>query len=116
MKKGRRATQATGQVDMFEAAFTSRTAHDSIKPDKASLQSKVFDLIHNRGPYGATCDEVEHSLGMRHQTASARVRELALAGRIKVNGTRKTSSGRPARVYISVGEQDAEAGTTSSST
>lgn len=37
---------------------------------------------------------------MRHQTASARVRELVLAGLIEDTGKRrKTRSGRGARVY-----------------
>lgn len=47
-----------------------------------------------------TCDEVEIVTGLKHQTASARIRELALKGLIKDSGKRRlTRSGRKAVVY-----------------
>jgi hypothetical protein len=48
---------------------------------------------------GATCDEIELMTGMRHQTASARIRELYLKDRIKTVGKRQTRSGRMALIW-----------------
>ena len=46
---------------------------------------------------GRTCDRVEQALYMSHQTASARIRDLAATGRIVDSGRReKTRTGRPA--------------------
>jgi hypothetical protein len=50
---------------------------------------------------GMTCDEVEVFLSMRHQTASARLRDLVLANMVYDTGVRrKTRSGCTARVYM----------------
>jgi hypothetical protein len=50
---------------------------------------------------GFTCDEAEHHFGYRHQTCSARIRELVLGGRIKDSKSRRaTRSGSLARVYV----------------
>lgn len=52
---------------------------------------------------GATCDEVEVVLGLRHQTASARIRDLVIAKRIFDTGRRRlTRSGRKARIYFPI--------------
>ena len=49
---------------------------------------------------GMTCDEVEYVTGLKHQTASARVRDLSREGKLEASGLfRKTSSGRDACVY-----------------
>jgi hypothetical protein len=46
-----------------------------------------------------TCDEVDVGLHMRHQMASARIRELVLGGRLRDTGHRRlTRSGRLAAV------------------
>jgi hypothetical protein len=75
---------------------TSKDASDSIDSD--TLRAKVFSFIYGRG--GATCDEVEVGLGMRHQTASARIRELVLKGSLIDSGiVRQTRSGRDATVW-----------------
>jgi predicted transcriptional regulator len=47
----------------------------------------------------STCDEVEAALGMTHQSASAAVNKLMRLGLIVANGTRKTRSGRAAKVW-----------------
>jgi predicted Rossmann fold nucleotide-binding protein DprA/Smf involved in DNA uptake len=47
----------------------------------------------------ATCDEIEQRLGMTHQSASAAINQLMRAGAIVANGSRKTRSGRSARVW-----------------
>lgn len=50
---------------------------------------------------GATDDEIEIALGLLHQTASARRRELELKGIVERTGRRRpTRSGRSAGVYI----------------
>ena len=77
---------------------TSRQAAASIKPHLSRLQVDILNLVIARN--GVTCDEVERSLELRHQTASARIRELASSGLIQDSGTkRKTSSGRTAVVW-----------------
>ena len=59
-------------------------------------------------PDGLTCDQVETILGMKHQTASARIRDLSsceppfIKVRLGEDGKplrRKTRSGRTARIY-----------------
>ena len=47
----------------------------------------------------ATCDEIEQRLEMTHQSASAAINQLMRAGAIVANGSRKTRSGRSARVW-----------------
>jgi predicted RNA binding protein with dsRBD fold (UPF0201 family) len=65
------------------------------------LQQKVLDCIRACGEEGATDDEIEKILGMRHQTASARRRELVLGERIIDSGrVRFNESKRPATVWI----------------
>lgn len=91
---------------------TSKVASASIQAVLTSMQSKVLRFVASRGAEGSTCDEAEEALGMKHQTCSARIRELTLTERLllievrkKPDGspvylTRKTRSGRPARVYV----------------
>jgi hypothetical protein len=95
------------QQDLFELhgavtpRQTSRLAAESIAEDKPTLQAKVLRAILDRGSHGATDDELEVALKMRHQTLSARRRELVLASRITPSGRhRLTRSGRKAVVWI----------------
>jgi predicted transcriptional regulator len=68
-------------------------------PNATALRERVYQVIAD-SPNGITCDDVESMLGERHQSVSARVRELVQAGRIHDTGTkRKTRGGRWARVY-----------------
>lgn len=77
---------------------TSEDAAASMESYVHGLRKKVFDFIEEQGD--ATCDEAEVCLSLRHQTASARIRELVLGGFIEdTGGRRKTRSGRRARVY-----------------
>ncbi len=81
----------------FTNSDTSFQAADSIKGVAVSLRLKVFRYI-ERAP--ATCDEIEEGLGMRHQTASARIRDLAKLDILEDSGhRRKTRSGRLATVW-----------------
>jgi hypothetical protein len=80
---------------------TSLAALESL--DTASLRELVFKMIEEMGCEGATCDEVEMALDMKHQTASARITELKKMGRIVALGAewgRPTRSGRNARVHV----------------
>lgn len=62
---------------------------------------QVARALFERGGYGATDDEMEIYLDMRHQTASARRRDLVIAGLVKESGERrKTRSGRTANVWV----------------
>lgn len=76
---------------------TSTAAATSIEPHVTRLAELVMELLRlNSG----TCWEVECALKMSHQTASARIRELWLKGRVQDSGRRrKTGSGRNAIVW-----------------
>lgn len=75
---------------------TSEAAAESIEP--THLRRAVLTCF---GTTGRTCDEVEVLLDLRHQTASARIRELVMLGFLKDSGERRaTRSGRQARVYV----------------
>jgi phage FluMu protein Com len=91
--------------DMFppyvRGSGTSRAAAASMLDDAAGLRTRVFEFIHYRRIDGATCWEVESHLAMRHQTASARIRELVLMGGVTDSLKRRvTGSGRMAAVWI----------------
>lgn len=99
----------------FAGGDTSADAAKTIKQNVAKVQAKVFDYIQwatNASRVingilfvmvGATCDEIERDTGLSHQTASARVRELAQAGTIRDSGQRRlTRSGRKAIVWEAV--------------
>ena len=79
---------------------TSRASARSLEPTVGSMRADVFDLF-ARSPRELTDDEIEVALDMRHQTASARRRELAIARLVADTGARrKTRSGRSAIVWM----------------
>ena len=80
---------------------TSKDAAKSMEPKAAALRLRMLAEIQVRGTFGGTCDELEQAMSLSHQTASARLRELALAGKIVDSGDkRKTRSGRAAIAWI----------------
>ena len=82
---------------------TSEEAAKSI--DAGSIRDRVRALIEDMGCLGATDEELEKKLGMRHQTISARRRELVLMGKAKDSGVkRRTTSGRKAVVWVACDE------------
>jgi len=100
------ATMVGEQYDLFggtpphvKKSDTSKDAAESMVPHVGRLQGVILDHV-RRSPTGFTCDEIEIITGLRHQSASARVRELFLKGMIRRDGKRKTSSGRQAHVYV----------------
>lgn len=86
-----------GKPPFVAGSDTSEGASESMEGSAATLRASVLRHITSAE---STCDEVEVALGLRHQTASARVRELALMNKIVNSGKRrKTSSGRLAIVW-----------------
>lgn len=81
----------------FAGTQTSEEAADFIKGRRKSLQIAVYAALKDKP---RTCEEIENDLGIKHQTAGPRIRELALGKHIKPSGlVRKTSSGRNAIVW-----------------
>lgn len=78
---------------------TSIQAAADIEPRVGTLRRLVFDAIRNSGFMGMTDAEVEKELSMKHQTASARRRELHLQGLIGTESKRKNPSGSMASVW-----------------
>ena len=80
---------------------TSRDAAESMKPHAGRVREAVLAIIRHSWPIGVTCDEIEVTLKLAHQTASARVRELVLAKEVVDSGQRRpTRTGRKAAVYV----------------
>ncbi len=90
-----------GEPPHVAGSETSLEAAEFIKPNKVAMEQKILRFIKERGEEGAICDEIEASLGFKHQTCSARVRGLYLSGKIeKTKHKRRTRSGCNAAVYI----------------
>ena len=82
-------------------ADTSMSAWESAKQGASNMRQKIRRLIASAGYCGKTCEEVELELGIKHQTASARISELRRDGLIVYGEQRRaTSSGSSARVYL----------------
>lgn len=96
-----------GTIPHVQGSHTSELAAESMEKSISGLRRDVLDCVSAR-PDGATCDEVEQILLMRHQTASARCRELVLMGKLErrldpATGReirRLTRSGRTASVLF----------------
>lgn len=106
MSQTKKPGKTTGQYDLFGGtpphvrnSPTSKAAAESVRGSLGNLQRQVLFLIRRAGARGMTCDELEVALDGRHQTISARVRELYLKGLIVKFGERPTRSGRRAVVY-----------------
>ena len=91
-----------------EEPETSREAAKGMTGAAGHLQLIVLEAIRAAGADGMTDDEIEVKTGLRHQTASARRRELYLKGYIRYRRgatgektRRKTRSGRSAFVFVS---------------
>ncbi len=85
-----------------KGSVTSKEAAESMVPHAPSIRERVYMAVETQHyTSGITCDEVEVMSGISHQTVSARIRELAKAGRIKDSGrVRPTRSGRNAVVWV----------------
>lgn len=96
-----------GGAPPHENVPTSQEAAEQIEPRTESLRQRILKVIADSGRFGTTDDELEKVTGLRHQTVSARRRELYLLGEITYlrdfNGEkvrRKTRSGRNAYVFV----------------
>ena len=91
-------------LDLFDPLHngtdTSIEAAKSIVQFLTRDRSRVYECVIEHG--GATCDEVEAGLQMRHQTASARLHDLHSRASLLVDSgqRRKTRSGRGATVWV----------------
>lgn len=78
----------------------STDANEFVQPTKKAMQERILDYITSRGKVGATCQEVERDLGLKHQTASARMAELKQSFQIHWNGLKRALPGsRAASAY-----------------
>ena len=79
-------------------ADTSSAAWESGRKKADADRKQIFAWIQGTG--GATCEECERALKLKHQTCSARITQLLADGRIFWNGRfKKTESGSNARIY-----------------
>ncbi len=77
----------------------SQLAFQSI--DTSDMRRRILAYFTLCKTLGFTDDELEEVMNLRHQTLSARRRELVLQCRIKDSGLRrKTRSGRTATVWV----------------
>ena len=80
---------------------TSKAAAESVQSSASSLRLQIRLYIEGQEGRGATCDEIEVALGLRHQTASARIRELVQKGNLMDSGKiRVTRARRSAVVWV----------------
>lgn len=88
-------------LPFVRGSATSEDAAAAKRGSASSDQERVYAFISGRWIAGATDDEIEEILGMRHQNASARRNALVRAGRVKDSGLRRpTRSGREATVWV----------------
>jgi hypothetical protein len=80
---------------------TSKAAAESMEASAPSIRTRVWRFIAAAGAHGVTDDDIERALGLRHQTASARRRELVIEKIVGDSGrTAKTTSGRSATLWV----------------
>jgi len=91
-----RAETTTGR----EHPETSHAAAARVLPNTGTQRAKVLDFIRARYPDGATDDEMQEGLGLRHQSQTPRRNELARDGWIEDSGVkRSTGTGADAIVW-----------------
>ena len=95
--------QPYGGIPPHQRTDTSLAAAISVLAAAPSMRGQVLAAIQDSGDRGVTDDELEVLLAMKHQTVSARRRELVLLGYLRVAGVRKTRSGRSAVAWVSRG-------------
>jgi len=84
----------------------SFAAHAKIESSSEAMRWEIWKRI--KDSTGMICEEIERELGLKHQTASARISELKRDGLISpkivsgVKQRRPTSSGCLAMVYTAI--------------
>jgi len=82
---------------------TSVEAAEAIKPNAATLRSKVLVYLRSCGETGATDEEMQNDLEMNPSTQRPRRIELVDAQQVVDSGFKRiTSSGRRAKVWRAV--------------
>ncbi len=74
------APEADRPAPFVRGSDTSRLAAADIRASAGQLRVRVLGHVVSFGDFGSTCSEVEQELGLLHQSASARIRELVLDG------------------------------------
>ena len=93
----------TETLPYVSGSTTSKAAADRMIPHSGSIKRRVYQFLTERGNRGATDDEIEVQLRLKHQTASAGRRSLELAGAVeKTDSKRPTRTGRLGYVYTAV--------------
>jgi hypothetical protein len=84
---------------------TSKAAASAIEPKAGTLRGQVLACIRAAGLEGRTDEECQEVLGMNPSTQRPRRIELQGAGLIvpAPGVTRKTTSGRKAKVFVAIG-------------
>jgi len=67
-------------------------------------RQRIVSALRRNRRRGLTCEEIEIKLGMKHQTASARLTDLKRAGDVTVIGRRGTLTGSPAGINFLTSE------------
>lgn len=94
-RPGASGEPAAGPQDTSKAA-----AHSVRGAVLRGMRAEIYHTIRAAGGHGATCEEIEHALALKHQTASATIRGLVLTDHLHDSGARrKTSGGRSAIVW-----------------
>ena len=77
------------------------TSLDSWRRLQPTIQTKRVQVLEAISfSSGITCSDVEQRTGLRHQTVSARIKELLDSGEIEVIGTYEdTETNRTVRIY-----------------
>jgi len=86
------------RVPTYNQVETSRDSRDLLDRKKNEYRRKIFEEIKRHG--GMTCDELEISMELRHQTASCFIRVLTKEGLLRATDERRrTRTGRGAIVW-----------------
>lgn len=110
MEKERQLTFDDCNLETSQIAptrYNSETSLESSKKleknhQKSKYRRAIFEFIKAKGSSGATCDEVESKMEIRHQTASCFIRFLTQDLLLKDSGQKRiTRAKRNAIVWVS---------------
>lgn len=79
----------------------SDTSRQAAQIDRRSLLDRIYSMIQMTGNIGMTGAEIAHQFNIGPNSASARLRELKLAGKIRKSPERRGYSHRPGMVVES---------------
>lgn len=89
------------KVPFVSGSDTSKAAAESMGSHVSKMLAQIRALIDTYGTQGLTCDEIEVIFSAKHQTISARIKDLKDRALIVDSGLRRlTRSHRRACVYM----------------